>query len=156
MMLFHYLRLYSVEWNSDKWMVVGKDLEGSSYGLILRFHPSIHLDGLRKTTKNISQDIWSLDLDLNLGPPEYEAGMLTTQPQRLVFSARMSIVETVLLNCQRVNQYHYTLNCGLKILSFWGQKNMVGRQSSWILWMNHNLLWFQFVSLLENAWWMCR
>jgi hypothetical protein len=36
--------------------------------------------GLRKTTKNLSQDSWSLDQNLNLGPPEYKAGVLTTQP----------------------------------------------------------------------------
>jgi hypothetical protein len=47
-------------------------------------YPSICLEGLRKTTKNLSQDSQSLGWDLNHGPPKYEAGVLTTQPWRLV------------------------------------------------------------------------
>jgi hypothetical protein len=35
---------------------------------------------MRKTEKNISQDSQSPDQDLNLGPPVYEAGVLTTRP----------------------------------------------------------------------------
>jgi hypothetical protein len=35
---------------------------------------------LRKTIKNLSQDSQSPSQDLNLGPPKYKAGMLTTQP----------------------------------------------------------------------------
>jgi hypothetical protein len=38
------------------------------------------LEGLRKTTENLSQDIQSLDQDLNLRPPKYETGVLTTRP----------------------------------------------------------------------------
>jgi hypothetical protein len=37
--------------------------------------------GLRKNTENVSQDSRSAGRDLNQGPPEYEAGMLTTQPR---------------------------------------------------------------------------
>jgi hypothetical protein len=33
---------------------------------------------LRETTNNISQNSWSPGQDLNLGPHEYEAGVLTT------------------------------------------------------------------------------
>jgi hypothetical protein len=43
----------------------------------LRHCPGICLDGLRKTTKNLGQDSRSPGPDLNLGPPEYEAGVLT-------------------------------------------------------------------------------
>jgi hypothetical protein len=35
--------------------------------------------------KNLSQYSWSPSRDLNLGPPEYEAGMLTSRLQRLCF-----------------------------------------------------------------------
>jgi hypothetical protein len=35
-------------------------------------------------TKNLSQHRRSQGQDLNPGPPEYEAGLLTTQPRRLV------------------------------------------------------------------------
>jgi hypothetical protein len=44
----------------------------------LRYYPGICLEGLRKTTKNLSQDSRS--------PPEYEAGELTTQLQRSVLT----------------------------------------------------------------------
>jgi hypothetical protein len=33
----------------------------------LRYYPGIYLDGLRKATKNLSQDIRSRSRDLNLG-----------------------------------------------------------------------------------------
>jgi hypothetical protein len=46
----------------------------------LRYYPKIQLEGLRKTTKNLSQDSRSQGRDLNLGPPKYEVGVLTTTP----------------------------------------------------------------------------
>lgn len=53
-------------------------MEGASDGLILRYDPSMCLEGLRRTTKNITQDSWSLDEDFNLELSKYEAGMVTT------------------------------------------------------------------------------
>jgi hypothetical protein len=44
----------------------------------LRYYPGIFLEGLRKTTKNLRQDSQSQGRDLNMGPTEYEAGVLTT------------------------------------------------------------------------------
>jgi hypothetical protein len=41
----------------------------------LRHYPIICLEGLKKTTKNLSQDSQSPDWDLNLVPPEYKAGV---------------------------------------------------------------------------------
>jgi hypothetical protein len=61
----------------------GKDLEESGRDLILRYYPGIHLQGLRETTKNLSQDSRSPDRDINPGPPEYE-GVLTIRSQRSV------------------------------------------------------------------------
>jgi hypothetical protein len=50
----------------------------------LRHYPNICLQGLRKTTKT-SVKIAGLQVGtLNPGPPEYEAGVLITQPQRSV------------------------------------------------------------------------
>jgi hypothetical protein len=63
---------------------IGKDLEGSGHGLILGYDTGIFLDGLRKTMKSLDQDSQSQGRDLNLGPPEYKAGVLTTWPQHLV------------------------------------------------------------------------
>jgi hypothetical protein len=44
----------------------------------LRYYPCVYLEGLRETMKRLSQDSWSPGRDLNLGPPIYEAGVLTT------------------------------------------------------------------------------
>jgi hypothetical protein len=49
-----------------------------------RYYLGICLEGLRKTTKNLSQVSRSPGRDLNPGPPEYEAGVLTTRPRRSV------------------------------------------------------------------------
>jgi hypothetical protein len=40
----------------------------------LKYYPGISLEGLRKTTENLSQDNLSPGRDLNSGPLEYEAG----------------------------------------------------------------------------------
>jgi hypothetical protein len=37
------------------------------------YYPGIFLEGLRKTTKNLSQSSRSPDRDINPEPPEYEA-----------------------------------------------------------------------------------
>jgi hypothetical protein len=50
----------------------------------LRYYSGICLEGLRKTKKNLSQDRWSLDRDINPGHPEHEAGVITTQPRHSV------------------------------------------------------------------------
>jgi hypothetical protein len=60
-------------------------MEGSDNGRILRYYPEICLEGLRKTMKKLSQYHLPPGRDLNQGPPEYEAGELTTQLQRSVF-----------------------------------------------------------------------
>jgi hypothetical protein len=57
-----------------------RDLVGSGRGLILRHYPSICLEGLSQTTKNLSQDSRSPGRDLNLWLPEYEAEVLNTRP----------------------------------------------------------------------------
>jgi hypothetical protein len=50
----------------------------------LRYYPGIFLKRLRKTTKNFSQDSRSPGREMNPGPLEYEAGMLTIRPRRSV------------------------------------------------------------------------
>jgi hypothetical protein len=40
----------------------------------------IYLDGLRKTTRNLSQDSMSVGRESKPGPSECEAGVLTTRP----------------------------------------------------------------------------
>jgi hypothetical protein len=55
---------------SEQW--IGMDVEGSCSD-----YPEICLEGLRKTMKNLSQDSWSQDQDLNLRLPKSEAVVLT-------------------------------------------------------------------------------
>jgi hypothetical protein len=51
---------------------------------ILRYYPSICLEGLRKTTKNLNHDSRSAGQYFDPWPPEYEAGVLTTQLEQSV------------------------------------------------------------------------
>jgi hypothetical protein len=44
----------------------------------LKYYPSIYLEGLRKAIEILSHNSWPLGQDLNSGPPEYKAGVLTT------------------------------------------------------------------------------
>jgi hypothetical protein len=50
----------------------------------LNYHSGICLEGLSKTTENLSQDSWSPSRDLNFESPKYEAEVLTTQQQHSV------------------------------------------------------------------------
>jgi hypothetical protein len=63
-------------------------LIGSVRGLISRYYPGIRLEGLRKTTRNLNQDSRSLGPRIEPGPPEYEAGVLTTHTRRSVLSSQ--------------------------------------------------------------------
>jgi hypothetical protein len=45
----------------------------------LGHYPNLFLEGLRKITKNLSNNGRSPDRDLNRGHPKYEAGVLITQ-----------------------------------------------------------------------------
>jgi hypothetical protein len=52
---------------------------------ISSYCPSIHLEVQKETTK--TQNNWSPSQDMNLGPTEHEAGVLTTRPRHLVSRA---------------------------------------------------------------------
>jgi hypothetical protein len=53
---------------SEWW--IWKDVEKKGRGLILSYYPGIYFEGLRKITKNLSQDSRSPGRDLNPEPPE--------------------------------------------------------------------------------------
>jgi hypothetical protein len=57
----------------------------------LRYYPGIRLKGLTETTRNLSQDR-SPVRDFNPGSPEYESGVLTTRPRRLIKTHMMVTV----------------------------------------------------------------
>jgi hypothetical protein len=55
-------------------------MEGSGCGLFLRHCPGICLKGPGNNTKGLSLDSRSPGRDLNPGPPEQDAGVLSTRP----------------------------------------------------------------------------
>jgi hypothetical protein len=57
---------------SEWW--IWKDLKESGRGIILKYYPSIRLEGLSKIMKILNQDCLSPGWDLNLGPSGCEAG----------------------------------------------------------------------------------
>lgn len=59
----------------------------------------IRPDGLNKTARNISEDSWPFNRDLNLVLPQYEAGMLTSLPWNFVFKYLNIIIRLCLILC---------------------------------------------------------
>jgi hypothetical protein len=57
------------------------DKEGSVPGLVLVTAQHVPRWSLSEITKNSSQAIWSVCCELNLGPPEYKATVLTFTAQ---------------------------------------------------------------------------
>jgi hypothetical protein len=58
-------------------------MDAGGRDISLRYYSGIFLERLRKTMKSLCQDSRSPGVDLNPGPPAYEAGVLTTRPRRL-------------------------------------------------------------------------
>jgi hypothetical protein len=75
------LRLHSVEWMCDRRIMNPKGCGRKWSWPNLRYYPAICLEGLRKTTKKLSQDWQFPGWDLNPGPPEHETGALTARPR---------------------------------------------------------------------------
>jgi hypothetical protein len=71
-------------------------------GYILRYYPSIHVEGLRKSTKDLSHDRRSSGRNLNPGPPEYETGVLTS---RTVLSVQYKVLFEKLIVSQLVKKF---------------------------------------------------
>jgi hypothetical protein len=66
------------------WKGYGRTLSWPNFTLVSWHSP----EGLREITKNLSRDSRSPDRDLKPRLPEYEAGVLTTQPRRSVILVR--------------------------------------------------------------------
>jgi hypothetical protein len=86
-------------------------LEGSGCDLILRYYLGIFLEELRKITKKFSQDSWLVSGPrLEPGPPEYEAELLTIQPQRWSQNFRPVII-IIAVSCKHRFKHAYFLDC---------------------------------------------
>jgi hypothetical protein len=91
----------------------------------MAYYTSIHLEGLWKT-RNFNQNDQSLGRDLNPGPTEYEARVLTTRPRRSVI---LTCAGVITFDChvnyiRNVSQTNSMLlyklckkNTGIKILT---------------------------------------
>jgi hypothetical protein len=110
----------------------------------LKYYPGIRLEGRRKTTKTLSQDSWSPGRDLNPGPPEYEAGMLTTRPwrwfllgsevRRTLFQNNVKFLRTLYVSFTRC-KFHETI-CQLSLK----------KKEKWCLWYHHAVCPSAFMS----------
>jgi hypothetical protein len=77
-------------------MMKWKDVEGSGHGLILR-NQFQHLPVRTGENNELSQDSLSLGRDLNPGPPQYDAGVLTSRPRATV--RPRNYVQLALVTC---------------------------------------------------------
>jgi hypothetical protein len=85
--LLFFLTFYR-QWRG-KWMMNWKEYERKWYWRNLRCCPSISLEGLRKNTKELQDNLSSVR-DLKPGPPGFEAWMLTTRSRRSVWQDKAS------------------------------------------------------------------
>jgi hypothetical protein len=85
---FQWLRLYSVEWNDDSWMMNWKVCGRKRSWHNLMYYSGICLEGLTKPTKNLSQDSRYPGRNFIPAPSEYDAGVLTTRPWRSLCDVR--------------------------------------------------------------------
>jgi hypothetical protein len=83
-------------------MVNWKILEGRGRGIIWGYYSGIRPEELWKTTTNLSQNSLSPGRDFNPGPPEYEAGVLTTRPRRSVKVMHILTFAALLLEIRKV------------------------------------------------------
>jgi hypothetical protein len=67
------------------------------------YYPGICLEGLMRTTKNLSQDRRTSGRDLNSGPPEYEAAVLSTQPRCSVLFPYIFVSLLISLTFKEIN-----------------------------------------------------
>jgi hypothetical protein len=65
--LFQKLRLHFIEWKGDEWIM--KDFDGNGRGLIWSYSGGTCLEGLRGTTKNLTQDSQSPGRNYGLRSP---------------------------------------------------------------------------------------
>jgi hypothetical protein len=69
--------LFNDAFSSSDYIASNVGMMVTNEWLNLRYYPSVCLEGLRITMKNLGQDSWSPSRDLNPRPPEYEAGVQT-------------------------------------------------------------------------------
>jgi hypothetical protein len=108
-------------------------VEGSGRGIILMHCPGICLELLGKTTINLSQDSRSPGRYFNPGPPEYEAGLLTTRPLcsvtlQLKFGINVVIVITYYYYCTVYITHNKCSNFDLMMTRFLS-KHVTGRKT---------------------------
>jgi hypothetical protein len=116
------------------WNGFGRKRPWPNFKVLSRHSPG----GLRKATKDVSQDCRSADQDLIHRSPEYEAEILTTRPRRSVLllialrSAKLIIIDGNLLELYDTadlypikNVINFLLQRGLRITLYFSFKNCI-------------------------------
>jgi hypothetical protein len=79
---FSVMRLYSVRWYADKWLMIWKEGVMTSS----KYYPCICLEGFRKGTKNVHQDSWCPGQVSSQAPPKDNSRALPLdQPVQFVW-----------------------------------------------------------------------
>lgn len=78
---------------NNKWEGYGRNLLWPNF----RFYPGIFLERLRRTTKNFSRDSRFPGRRWNLGPSEYEGGVLSTDSHFRFDDVNMKIIDRSLI-----------------------------------------------------------
>jgi hypothetical protein len=161
MKIFSGLRLYNLEWRCGKWII--KDVKVSGGGLILRYYPSIRLEGLRNAKKNLRQDSRSLSRDLNSGPPEYEEELWSFIHNTIITKQRVSRQQrtkkifhcTALCNClEYVRLTHNVCNTGIWYYDVWYKFTLSFRWKCWLLILGHEEVDRRFrCTYCSTPWW---
>jgi hypothetical protein len=77
------------------WKGYGRKLSSSNFKAL-----SWHLPGgTEENHENLRQGIWSPGRDMNPGPPEYEAGVLTTRPRLFDSKNHVSVEGRSTIGC---------------------------------------------------------
>jgi hypothetical protein len=77
-------------------MISCKQFRRKLHSLTLRYYLSIRREGLRKNTKNLTEDSRSPGRDLNPGPSKNEAGVLTTRPRHYKHNKYINLKKYIL------------------------------------------------------------
>jgi hypothetical protein len=117
---FSVTRIYGVDYRVISEWQIGKYLVGRCRGLILRSYFDIRLVTRSKTTKTSIRMAFCRGRDLKPGPPEYEAGVLTTRPRCSVVPV---CTHSTQWNIITVWSFVSGRKYGLRWTDQWGQKS---------------------------------
>jgi hypothetical protein len=99
--------------------------------LNLMYYPGIYLEGLRKTTTNLSHDSQSPGRGLNPRSTNYEGKLLTTRPRQSVLMKADNHKATTITFRSEWTTWNTTLHEGANIFTCLFNKYWLGRKKSY-------------------------